>query len=95
VTVELDASTELVETIGPDRFAHYLAMFGATIRATRPTDFGIRITYTLDVPDAPPGAARVVPTYQTTADGTVSILHLDWYDAVGHVIHPQPPEPTH
>lgn len=93
MTVELEASTELIDTIGADTFAHYLAMFGASILTTRPTNYGIHTTYTLDVPDAPQGAASVTPTYQHCA-GTVSILHLDWYDTAGHVIHPQPPEPT-
>lgn len=93
MSVELTASTELVDAIGHDQFAAHLALFGATITGQRLSFFGTKTVYALKIPDAPEGAATVTPTFHRHGSGdnaTVSVLSLDYRDAAGRTIHPQP-----
>jgi len=94
--IRLSASTELVDVIGPERFEDYLKAFNATVVGRSLADMGLRTIYTLDIPDAPEGAARVEPLYGARYHGgkaTPYLIRLDWYDAAGRLIHPQPPAP--
>lgn len=88
-TVTVTVSDELAELF--EAHAHLLAP--ARIVGRDSTTNPCWLTYTLDWPGAPADAASVVPIWQASYQGnqaTVSLLHLDWYDAQGHAL-PAPP----
>jgi len=78
-TVTLTVSTELVEAF--EAHAHLLAP--ATLTGKAPDTDPCWCTYYLHHPSAPPGAASVTPVYSRSADGTVSLSYLEWYDQAG------------
>ncbi|MET9086150.1 hypothetical protein ABZX77_30465 [Streptomyces sp. NPDC004237] len=85
-TVTVTVSTELAEAF--EAHLHLLApavLVGKAL-ATDP----LRYVYCLHHPSPPPRAASVTPVYQRSADGSVSLLSLDWYDARGRAL-PAPP----
>jgi hypothetical protein len=89
LSVELTASSELVDQIGEEQFAEYLAMFDATIVGTQPDEINAWIVYTLDVPNAPDDAVQVIATYGTHQDGakrTPFLYQLEWFDGVGRCV---------
>lgn len=78
-TVTVAVSTELVDAF--ERYAYLLAP--ATVVGKAPGTDPFWCTYLLHHPDAPPGAASACPVYALDADGTVSLLYLEWYDQAG------------
>ncbi|MET9123000.1 hypothetical protein [Streptomyces sp. NPDC004528] len=89
-TVTVMVSTELVEAF--EQHAHLLAP--ATLVGKAPGTDPFWCTYYLHHPDAPSAAATVLPVYQRTADGTVSLLCLDWYDQHGRPLSAPAPRPA-
>ncbi|MGV4984529.1 hypothetical protein ACVB8X_13995 [Streptomyces sp. NRAIS4] len=80
-TITVTVSTELADAF--EGHAHLLAPVTLVGRTQAGPCWW---TYYLHHPSAPPGAATVTPVYCRSADGTVSLSHLDWYDAAGHAL---------
>jgi hypothetical protein len=85
-TVTVTVSTELADAF--EAHAHLLAP--ATLVGKAQAD-PFRWTYYLHHPSAPLGAASATPVYHRSADGTVGLAYLEWYDAAGHAL-PAPAE---
>lgn len=80
--IKVTVSSELADTF--EAHAHLLA--AATIVGKDTSADPFWSTYYLHHPAAPPGAARAVPVYSRSADGTVSLSYLEWYDQAGHTL---------
>lgn len=52
----------------------------------RLSNYGTNYVYSLEVPDAPVGAATMTPTYWAHDDGTVTVQSIEWRDANGTTI---------
>ena len=90
MTVDLEVSRELLKEVSRGEFARYLDLFHATVVGERPAGNPFSVIFALDVPDAPKGAARVMPIFRNDGENgnvSVSLVGLDWWDAAGRRIH--------
>ncbi|MFJ8153953.1 hypothetical protein [Streptomyces sp. NPDC094468] len=78
----MTVSTELAENFE----AHLHLLAPAVVVGKDLTTDPLRYVYCLHHPSPPPRAASVTPVYQRSADGSISLLHLDWYDAHGRAL---------
>jgi hypothetical protein len=90
MSVALHVSRELLNHIGRAGLARHLGLFGATIVGEKPGECPFYVAFILDVPGAPEGATRVLPTFRNDSENgnvSVSLVGLDYWDATGHHIN--------